>query len=209
MLVYSFNHIFDLIESQDGHQRTENFLTHHLVIPSDVIHDGRLDLPGIRIEASAADDLIGIDQPGHTVKMLSTDDVSILSVVQRILAVLPLDLCLETFHQLVLDRAVAENIVRSHTGLAAVQEFTEHDPPGRQFQLGALIHNTGTLSTQLQGHRSHVRSCLFQHQLANSFAAGEEDIIKFLFQQASIFLTATLDHRNVFILVQFADQFLQ
>ena len=135
MVVYGFNHIFDLIESQDGHQRAENFLTHHLVIPSDVIHDGRLDLQGIRIEVSTADCLIGIDQSGHTVKMLSTDDFSVMSIVQGIIAVLPLDLCLETFDQLVFDRAVAENIVGSHAGLAAVEEFTEHDSPAANSSL--------------------------------------------------------------------------
>ena len=52
--------------------------------------------------------------------MLFVNDFPVIRVAQGLLAILLLDLLLHFFYQLVLDRAMAVNIVRRNAGLSAV-----------------------------------------------------------------------------------------
>lgn len=91
----------------------------------------------------AADSLFRIHQSQQSVKMLFVDDFSIIRILQGIFSKLPRDLLSDSFHQLIPDLAIAQNIIRCHAGLPAIQIFSEHDPPGRQRDLCRSIHDAG------------------------------------------------------------------
>ena len=91
---------------------------------------------------------------------------------------------------------VTENVIRGHAGLAAVEEFSEHDSPGGEGNVGGIVHNTGTFSSQFQHHRGQVLCRLPQHLLAHRLAAGEEDEVKLLLEKCGVFCPAAGNHRH-------------
>ena len=82
--------------------------------------------------------------------MLFVYDFTVIGVGKRMFPVLQAYLLFDFFDQGIPDGAVAVNIIRSHTGLPAVQIFSEYDSFGRQLQIGGFFYNTGAFSAQFQ-----------------------------------------------------------
>ena len=114
---------------QDG---AENFLAHNGVLFGYGIHDRGSNLTGGGIGLAAEHHLLFVNQAAKTVEMLFVDDSSIILVFKRTVPVLPLNFRTKGLYKFVLDRTLAEDIVGSHAGLAAVEKFAENDPSGRK-----------------------------------------------------------------------------
>ena len=82
--------------------------------------------------------------------MLFIDDLAVIGILQRVLAVLLFDLCADLSDQCVLHVAVAEDVIGRNAGLPAVEIFTEDDALCRQPELCRAVHDAGTLAAELQ-----------------------------------------------------------
>ena len=63
--------------------------------------------------------------------MLLIDNFPVVWILQGLIPELGPDLPDDLLHELVVDRLVAEYIIWRYTGLTAVEELPEYDPPGR------------------------------------------------------------------------------
>ena len=90
-----------------------------------------------------------------------------------------------------------QHIVRGHAGLSGVEQLAPYQPPGRERDIRCFVHNHGAFAAQLQAHRRQVSGRLFHHQPPHLRAAGEEDEVKPLLQQACVFLTSALHHGHM------------
>ena len=112
-------------------------------------------------------------------------------------ACLTLKLPLEQRHQVRLDAAVGQHIVRGHAGLPGVEELAPGNAPGGQGNVRGFVHDAGALSPQLQGHRRQVLGGLPEHLPAHRLATGEEDVVERLPEQALVLLPPAGDHRHI------------
>ena len=167
---------------QHRQDRSEDFFSHHGIRPVHIRHHCGSNPQSLFVILPAADGLFRIHQPKQSVKMLFVDDFSIIRILQGIFSKLPRDLLSDSFHQLIPDLAIAQNIIRCHAGLPAIQIFSEHDPPGRQRDLCRSIHDAGAFPTQLQRHRGQVFRGTSQHLPSHDLASGEKYHIKPLLQ---------------------------
>ena len=103
----------------------------------------------------------------------------------------------ELLHQSGAHLFVAEDIVRGHAGLAAVEEFAVHYAPGRQTDIGRIIHYDRALAAQLQRHAREVLRRRAQHLAAYFRPAGEENLVPALAQQGGVLLPAPGDAAHV------------
>ena len=111
-------------------------------------------------------------------KMLLVDDLSIVRIIQRFFRKLFPDLIFYFQDQSVFYGPVAVNIIRSYTGLSAVQEFPKNNPFCSQLQVRCFFYNAGAFSSKLQSDRSE-KLCGFCHDLfSHMLASGKKDIIK-------------------------------
>ena len=188
---------FKPVISENGQDGSKNLFLHHRIFLCDGVQNGGSDLQGLHKRLPAKDCFIGINQPQQTVKMFLVDDFAIVWILQRLLTVLPPDFPAQQLHQPVLHTAVAENIVRGHTGLAAVEVLAEYNAPGRQRQLGSFIYDAGAFAAQLQHRRGQALRRVAQDLTAYGLTAGKEDKIKLFLQQRSILLSATGDHSHI------------
>ena len=186
-LVDGANHFVDGIVGQNRQQRSKDFLLHHVVPPGDPVKDGGFNFQGFGVCPSTKDSLSRIHQIQDPQKMFFIDDMAIILIFQGTLAKLGADLPDQLFYEPVFHPDIAENVVGSHAGLSAVQKLAEDDAPGRRMDIRGTVHDAGTLSAQLQGHRSQVRGGLLHDEAAHRFAAGEKDIVEMLFQQRCVF----------------------
>ena len=132
-----------------------------------------------------------IQDIAEAVIMLAADNLAIVFILKRILAVHSPHLLLAEFQETGCDTLVYENVVRSDAGLAKVEILAEHNPGGGDLEVGLLIHNHRTLASKFKGDRGEVDGCLAHDHPAHSLAAGEEDIVPFLFKQVGIHVAAT------------------
>ena len=130
-------------------------------------------------------------------KVLLVDDFAVVGIVQRMLAELLLNLGRKLGHQLFPDGSVAEDIVRGHAGLAAVEKFSEDNAFGGQRNIGGFVHDAGAFAPQLQHHGGQMLRRPAQHLPAYALAAGEENEVKFLLQQSGVFRPAPRDHSHI------------
>ena len=105
---------------QNRKYRTEDFFLHDRIVKGYMIHDGRFDFQCCTITFSTEDNLGGIYQFCNTVKMLFIDNLSIIFVCQRLRPELSFYLAFDFGKQLVLDLAVAVNIIGGYAGLPAI-----------------------------------------------------------------------------------------
>jgi hypothetical protein len=96
------------------------------------------------------------------------------------------------------DISVAKDIVRRHAGLAAIQNFAEHDAPCGERYIGGAVHDAGAFAAQLQHHRGQRVGGAVQHLPAHGLAAGEKDLVEPLVQQGLIFGPAAGDDGHIF-----------
>ena len=94
-----------------------------------------------------------IQDIAEAVIMLAADNLAIVFVLKRILAVHSPHLLLAEFQETGCDTLVYENVVRSDAGLAKVEVLAEHDPCGGDLEVGLLIHNHRTLASKFKGDR--------------------------------------------------------
>ena len=118
--VDGFHHRFGGSKGQNGQHRAEDFLAHDLIFPGNVVQNGGSNFQRIRVCFAAADHFAAVNQSRHPVKMLTADDFTVRRIVQRILSVLALNFRLQAGNQLLFHCRMAKNVVRRHTGLAAV-----------------------------------------------------------------------------------------
>ena len=170
------------IISHHRQDRSEDFFSHHGIRPVHIRHHRRRNAQRLLVILSAADGLFCIHQPQQSVKMLFVDDFSIIRILQGIRTKLSDDFSLNGFHQLIPDLAIAQNIIRCHAGLPAIQIFSEHDPPGRQRDLCRSIHDAGAFPTQLQRHRGQIFRSASKHLPSHGLASSEKYHIKPLLQ---------------------------
>ena len=182
MAVDGLNHVVNRVKSQDRHDWAENLFLHDRILPGNTIHNSRFDFVDMVIKMAAMNNFTRIDESGYTVKMPFADHLSVQRVAPVIGTILTADLLLDTFNKSILYTAVAENIIRSNTGLTAVQKFSEYDTASSQFQFRAFVDDAGAFSTQFQGRGSQISAGFFQHQLPRRLASGKEDVVKFLIQ---------------------------
>ena len=190
--------ILQPVIGQHRQNGAENFLLHHRVFPAHVVQQGGLQLAGVLPHAAAADQFVPVHKAAEPPQMPLVDDAAVVRVLQRLRPVLAGDLRLQSRHQPVMDSALAQDIVGGHAGLAAVEEFAEHDAPGRQRNVGGLVHDAGAFAAQLQHGGGQRFGGVAQHFPAHRGAAREEHKVKFLLQQRGVFLPSAGDHRHEF-----------
>ena len=183
------DHVQRVFVLQDGEDRAEDLLLHHRIVRCDVRQDRWFDLQQIFVQPSAVDGLRRIDQGRDAVEMLFVDDLSIILVVE-IIAELAFRLADDRFEEGFLDILMHEHIIRGDAGLAAVQELAEHDAPCGHLDLGVLIHDDRALAAQFQRAGGQMLRGFFQNGAAYGLAAGEEDLVPFLFQERRVLFPA-------------------
>ena len=204
--------LVDLLEAvigEDGQNGAENLLLHHRIALRRAVQNDGGDLQGFRRGLPAENRLVPVDQAQQAVKVPLVDDPAVVRVLQRVLAVLPPDLPAQQLHQPAPHAAVAEDVVRGHAGLAAVEVLAEHNPPGRQGEFGGLVHNAGALAPQLQHRRGQVLRRPAQHLAAHGLAAGKKDEVELLLQQRGVLPPAAGDGGHVLRREALADQICQ
>ena len=87
---------------EDGQDGAEDFFLHHRGAGSDMVQNGGRDLQRVRGGLASDHHLVGIDQTQQPLEVLLVDDPAVVGILQRLLAVLPLDLPAQRGDQLVL-----------------------------------------------------------------------------------------------------------
>ena len=190
--------ILQPVVGQHRKNGAENLLLHHRILPADMIQQGGFQLAAILPHSAAADQLAFVHKGAEPPQMPLVDDAAIVGVLQRLRPVLAANFRLQGRHQPVMDSAVAQDIVGGHAGLAAVEKLAEHDAPGRQRDVGGLVHDAGAFAAQLQHGGGQCFSGVAQHLPAHRGAAREKHKVKFLFQKCGVFLPPAGDHRHKF-----------
>ena len=93
---------------------------HNGVTEGYFVHDRRLDTKRLTVKITSADNFGFIAQSQKSVKMLLSEDLSVIFIVQGMRTELLFDLLLYGSHKLILYRPVAVDVIRRDAGLAAV-----------------------------------------------------------------------------------------
>ena len=193
-----FRNSINLLEGQHRQHRPENLLPHDGVIPCNAIHHRGCNLLRFCIQLPSKGDFSLVNQSGYPVKMLLVNDFSIIRVIQRAAAELYCYLLFNLANQLVFHAALAENVIRSNTGLAAVQVFAKYNAACRKRNLGRFIHNAGTFPSELKCNGRQPVCRTPQDFPPNGLAAGKKYLVEMLVQKAAVFLPAAGDNRYLF-----------
>ena len=194
------------IIGEDRKYRAEDFLLHDRIFEGYVIKNRRLDLKCFTAGITAADSFGRIDQAVDTVEMLFVDDLSVISILQRFFSILTCDLSAKLCNQGFFDLRITVDVVRSHAGLAAVQELAEYDTLCRKAEISCFVHDAGAFSTKLQCNRCEVFRSLSHNFFSHSLASREEDVIKVQTEKMGVFRTSACDSCNVFFIETFMDE---
>lgn len=184
--------------SEHGQHGAEDLFLHDRVVPRHVVQHGRLDFQRLRVRPAARRDLRGVYESGNAGEMLFVDYLAVVGVCERVVAELRLYLRGYRAHKLVFYGAVAKDIIGRDAGLAAVEEFAEHDSFRGKADLSGRIHYARALPAQFEHRRGQVFRGVAEHFSAHVLAAGEKDHIEFFVQQRGVFLSAARDNRDVF-----------
>ena len=92
---------------------------------------------------------------------------------------------------------MSQYIVRSDTGLPAVEELPEDYPSGTDPYVCRTVHYYGAFAAQLQGYRGEVLSSLGHYQASHGLASREEDIVEFLLQKSRVHIPSAFDNSRV------------
>ena len=128
--------------------------------------------------------------------MLGIDNMTVVLVVERVLAKHATDLLLDKAQQLVVHARIDQQIVGRHTGLSHVEPFTKGDTPRRDLQVCRRIHDAGTLAAQLKRHGRKVFTCALHDELTDRNATGKEDLVPALVEQRFVLSAPALDNRH-------------
>lgn len=101
-------------------------------------------------------------------------------------------------YKTILDLAVAIDVIRSDTGLAAVKKFSKNNPAGSKLQIALTIHDAGAFAAEFQSDRSEELTCLCHNFFADVLASGKENIIEMLIEQTGVFFAAAGDNGDKF-----------
>ena len=128
--------------------------------------------------------------------MLGVDNMTVILIVERMLAKHAAGLLLDEVQQLVVHARIDQQVVGRHAGLPHVEPFTKGDTPCRDLQVSRRIHDAGTLSAQLKRHGCEVFTCTLHDELADRNATGKEDLVPALIEQRFVFGTPAFDDRH-------------
>ena len=128
--------------------------------------------------------------------MLGVDDMSVVLVVERMLAKHATDFLLDEFQQLIVHARIDQQIVGRYTGLAHVEPLTKGDAACCHLQVCGGIHDAGALAAQLKCHGREVFARALHDELADRNAAGKENLIPALIEQCLVLGTTALDDRH-------------
>lgn len=95
----------------------------------------------------------------QAVEMPSIDDTGIIGALLWIFAVLTGDFVTDMFCEFVLDFAMYHEVVGGYAGLSAVEELAPYDAACGGFQIGIVIDDTGTFSSQFECDGGEVTRC--------------------------------------------------
>ena len=95
----------------------------------------------------------------QAVEMPSIDDTGIIGALLWIFAVLTGDFVTDIFCEFVLDFAMYHEVVGGYAGLSAVEELAPYDAACGGFQIGIVIDDTGTFSSQFECDGGEVTRC--------------------------------------------------
>ena len=166
--------------SQHRKHRTENFFLHNRGIRRNIIQYSRGNPQTRFLAKSPFQNCLAFDKFQHSVVMLFVYHFGIIGILQWIFSQHFMNPHFYIVQERLFHTFLHQKIIGSHTSLTAVQIFPEYQTPGRQFQIRRFVYDTGTFSTQFQGHRRQMDSCFFQYQLSHRFSACEENIVKTL-----------------------------
>ena len=127
--------------------------------------------------------------------MLGVDNMTVVLVVERVLAKHATDLLLDEAQQFIVHARVDQQVVGRHAGLPHVEPFTKGDTPCRDLQVCRRIHDAGTLSAQLKRHGRKVFTCALHDELADRNASGKEDFVPAFIEQRLVLGTPAFDDR--------------
>ena len=128
--------------------------------------------------------------------MLGVDNMTVVLVVERVLAKHATDLLLDEAQQLIVHARIDQQVVGRHAGLPHVEPFTKSDTSCRDLQVCRRIHDAGTLSAQLKRHGCEVFTCTLHDELADRNATGKEDLVPALIEQRFVLGAPALDNRH-------------
>ena len=128
--------------------------------------------------------------------MLGVDNMTVILIVERMLAKHAAGLLLDEVQQLVVHARIDQQVVGRHAGLPHVEPFTKGDTACRDLQVSRRIHDAGTLSAQLKRHGCEVFTCTLHDELADRNATGKEDLVPALIEQRFVFGTPAFDDRH-------------
>ena len=128
--------------------------------------------------------------------MLGVDNMTVVLVIERVLAKHATDLLLDEAQQLIVHARIDQQVVGRHAGLPHVEPFTKGDTSCRDLQVCRRIHDAGTLSAQLKRHGREVFARALHDELADRNTTGKEDLVPAFIEQRFVLGTPAFDDRH-------------
>ncbi len=121
-------------------------------------------------------------------------DVSLFS--GRIAYISPVN---QPFLEMILQTFGDKNIIRCHTRLSGIYEFSKNDSFGSQVHIGAFIYDHGTFTAQFQAYRRQICRGSLHHFFPDRGAPREKNVIEWQGKQPGILGPPPLYNRAMFL----------
>ncbi len=114
----------------------------------------------------------------------------------------------QAFDQFALFAFVHEHVVGRDAGLTGIHVLPEHQPPGREVDVGCLVHDSRAFPAQFQRDRGQMFRRGFHDDPAHRDAAGKEDVVELLLQKLGVFPAAPQYDRTIGVVKATRDELL-
>src|SRR5262245_4378638 len=186
---------FKIGESQNGQNRTEDFIFHHFVRPRDGVQNGGIQVAGRFIEVAPGYDLAWINQGGESLNCVGTDYPGIVRIALGILAV-EIDYGFLAFrHECVCHGLMDGGVTRRSAPLPAPRHRAPYNFLRCVWQVRCLVNDRWILAAQFQQNWSEAVGRCFHHSFSSAHTASEKNEIERKLQQFVDFFSAARNGR--------------
>ena len=194
--IHKRGHLGTVPESQDREDGAENFFPHHGRIGRDPAQQGGFHPTRFAVRAASQEDISLFQVAGQPVEGLVPDHVDIVFRLLCPVGIQARQFLPERLDEGILDILMQEKIIRGDAGLSAVQALSPGNPPGRNLQIGLLVHDAGTLAAQFQDHRRQVRGLGLHENAGQGRTSGQENQVITVTEELPVHLPVSLHHAH-------------
>lgn len=179
------NSLLQFLINNDGQDRAKDFLSHQVgVVIGDISDNGRGNVAVSSIGFTTNSNLGSVDALNHTLETLKvavSDNTTVRFRSLRLAAIVFFKGSADLGNKRLQQWLVDQDIVRSNTGLAIVEEFTPHKTAGGDVEISIRSNHSRRLATQFQSNRAKVLGSRGHYDLTDRAITSVEDVIESLF----------------------------